>query len=196
MVNTINYPDYAVYLRDTGYPPEPAQVFIHVPDAENLLRQGLAHFTGGHAVWDEQNYRPIVNWLTDNHGRGLLLMGENGLGKTLIGLRILPVLIHYAHKKVVRCFRAQEMCSTPDIVLASHISYIDDVGTESISNVFGNRRVPFAELCDIAEIRGKLLIISTNCDIPHLREKYGDRTVDRLRAITTPVLFTGKSHRI
>ena len=55
--------------------------------------------------------------------------------------------------------------------------------------------MPFVELCDMAELKGKLLIITTNCDIEHLTEKYGVRTVDRLRAITKYVPMVGKSLR-
>ena len=43
--------------------------------------------------------------------------------------------------------------------------------------------------------KGKLLILTTNLSIDELREKYGERTVDRLRAITKTVLFTGESLR-
>ena len=79
--------------------------------------------------------------------------------------------------------------------MRNHIIYIDDIGTEDVSNIYGNKRVPFAELVDIAERDGKLLIFSTNLDDEHLKAKYGDRVVDRLHAIVRKITITGKSNR-
>ncbi len=182
-------------MRGIGYPSVSNRVFIKIPNAEQLLKRGLNYFTQGQAVWCEQNYRPIVDWMTDNKGRGLLLAGGCGLGKSLIGMRILPLVINHVCQRIVYCFKAQDMSTKPDEVMSHHLVYIDDVGVESVSNIYGNKRVPFAELCDMAELKGKLLILSTNCDIAHLTEKYGERTVDRLRAITKYVPLTGISLR-
>lgn len=182
-------------LQDTGYPAEPDKVYIKIQNAENLLKRGLDYFTNKQAIWCEQNYRPIVDWMSDNKGRGLLLAGECGLGKTLIGMRILPLILNAMCRKTVACYKAQDLNTKPDEVLSKHIVYIDDIGTESISNIYGNKRVPFAELCDLAEQKGKLLIISTNYDVIHLAEKYGERTVDRLKATTKYVSLTGQSLR-
>lgn len=182
-------------LQETGYPAEPDKVYIKIQNAENLLKRGLDYFTNKQAIWCEQNYRPIVDWMSDNKGRGLLLAGECGLGKTLIGMRILPLILNSMCRKIVACYKAQDLNTKPDEVLSKHIVYIDDIGTESISNIYGNKRVPFAELCDLAEQKGKLLIISTNFDVIHLAEKYGERTVDRLKATTKYVSLTGQSLR-
>ena len=38
-------------------------------------------------------------------------------------------------------------------------------------------------------------VISTNYDVIHLAEKYGERTVDRLKATTKYVSLTGQSLR-
>ena len=80
-------------------------------------------------------------------------------------------------------------------VKKKHIIYIDDVGTENLSVKYGEKRLAFAELADEAEKKGKLLILTTNLTIDELREKYGERTIDRLRAITKTVLFSGISLR-
>lgn len=182
-------------LLETGYPTPPDRVSVRVPDAEKLLKAGLKYFLGDQATWHEHNYRPIVDWLTDNKGRGLLLSGGCGLGKSLIGMRILPVILNMRCGKLVSVYRSLDLCKAPDEILAKHVLYIDDVGTESVSNIYGNKRLPFSELCDLAEQKGKLLMLTTNCDVAHLREKYGERTVDRLRAITKYIPFTGSSLR-
>ena len=68
----------------------PETVSIRIPDAEQRLRGGLDYFVNvfsrgevQKAEWNERNYRPIVDWMTDNKGRGLLMVGSCGLGKSL-----------------------------------------------------------------------------------------------------------------
>lgn len=190
----IDFKQLAESLKGTGYPAEPERVRIAIPNAEERLRAGIQYFTE-QGRWSEENYRPIVEWMKDNGGKGLLINGGCGLGKSLIGMRILPILINSACRKIVSVYRAQELVTQPDAVLAKHIIYIDDVGTENVANNYGNKRIPFMELCDLAEMKGKLLMLTTNLDIPHLEEKYGERTIDRLRAITKCVTFKGKSLR-
>lgn len=186
-------------MRDTGYPQEIDRVQINIPNAEKRLRGGLQYVvymkSGCNAEWNERNYRPIVDWMTDNKGKGLLMFGGCGLGKSVIGMYILPLLIKDVHKKVVNIFSAQELNQKIDEILKLHIIYIDDIGTEDNLNSYGNKRMPFAELCDAAEKKGKLLIITTNLSIDELTQRYGDRVVDRLIATTKAVPFTGDSLR-
>ena len=186
-------------MRDTGYPQEIDRVQINIPNAEKRLRGGLQYVvnmkSGYNAEWNEHNYRPIVDWMTDNKGKGLLMFGGCGLGKSVIGMYILPILIKDVHKKVVNIFSAQELNKKIDEILKLHIIYIDDIGTEDNLNSYGNKRMPFAELCDAAEKNGKLLIITTNLSIDELTQRYGDRVVDRLIATTKAVPFTGDSLR-
>lgn len=186
-------------MRDTGYPQKIDRVQISIPNAEKRLRGGLQYVvnmkSGCNAEWNEHNYRPIVDWMTDNKGKGLLMFGGCGLGKSVIGMYILPLLIKDVHKKVVNIFSAQELNKKIDEILKLHIIYIDDIGTEDNLNSYGNKRMPFAELCDDAEKKGKLLILTTNLSIDELTERYGDRVVDRLIATTKAVPFTGDSLR-
>ena len=186
-------------MRDCGYPQDIDRVQIHIPNAEQRLRGGLQYFvnmkSGCNAEWNERNYRPIVDWMTDNKGKGLLMLGGCGLGKSLIGMYILPLLIKDVHRKVVNIFNAQELNKKIDEILNLHIVYIDDIGTEDNLNSYGNKRMPFAELCDAAEKKGKLLILTTNLNIEGLQERYGDRVVDRLVATTKAVPFIGDSLR-
>ena len=186
-------------MRDTGYPQEIDRVQINIPNAEKRLRGGLQYVvnmkSGCNAEWNEHNYRPIVDWMTDNKGKGLLMFGGCGLGKSVIGMYILPLLIKDVHKKVVNIFSAQELNKKIDEILKLHIVYVDDIGTEDNLNSYGNKRMPFAELCDAAEKKGKLLILTTNLSIDELTQRYGDRVVDRLIATTKAVPFTGDSLR-
>lgn len=181
-------------LADVCFNPVPNAVFISVPDAKAALWKGIQFFTGNAASWQDE-YNDVANWLTDNKGRGLLCIGNCGRGKTLLCGRIIPVLLnHYCHK-IVSCYDAQQLNANLDAVKQKHIIYVDDIGTEFLSVKYGEKRLSFAELVDEAEKKGKLLIISTNLSLSELQQKYGERTVDRLRAITTPVVFKGDSLR-
>lgn len=101
---------------------------------------------------------------------------------------------------------------------AHHVIIVDDLGTEAVETFnYGNRRRPFCELVDRAEQTGTMLIITTNLftTIPRLKrdciygragelapklhesieQRYGVRTLDRLRATTRVILFEGASMR-
>lgn len=190
----INFQQTIERLRDTGFSPVPNTVNISIPDAKNVLWAGIKYFKGEKAQWLPE-YLEIVNWLTNNQGRGLLCFGNCGRGKTLICGKILPLVLNHYCRKVVCCYDSQQMNAELDSVKQKHIIYVDDIGTENLSVKYGEKRLAFAELTDEAEKKGKLLILTTNLSIDELREKYGERTVDRLRAITKTVLFTGESLR-
>lgn len=189
-------------FRDDSWIMFPQPVEISIPDAERRLRDALGFLVQSdgfgsrrQAEWSEHNYRPVVRWMECNKGRGLLLIGPCGLGKTLIAKYILPFLIRDTCGKFMHVYSVQELNSRPDEVLSHHLVCVDDVGTEQTANIYGNRRVPFMELCDEAEKRGMLLVCTSNLTVPEFVAKYGERTVDRLRAVTTVVPFSGKSLR-
>lgn len=180
-------------LKDTGFNPLPNLVNIAIPDAKSVLWRGLNYFTGK-AEWLPE-YEEIGRWLSGNRGRGLLCYGNCGRGKSLICWKIIPLLLNHYCRKIVSCYDAQQMNADIDAVKAKHIIYIDDVGTENVSVKFGEKRLAFCEIVDEAEKRGKLLMLTTNLSLDQIAEKYGERTMDRLTAITTRVLFKGKSLR-
>lgn len=181
-------------LRDTGFSPVPNTVNISIPDAKSVLWAGIKYFTGENAQWLPE-YQEVVSWLINNEGRGLICFGNCGRGKTLICGKILPLVLNHYCRKIVSCYDSQQMNAELDSVKQKHIIYVDDIGTENLSVKYGEKRLAFAELTDEAEKKGKLLILTTNLSIEELGEKYGERTVDRLRAITKTVLFAGESLR-
>lgn len=182
-------------LREIGFNPIPNTVKIHIPDAKNVLWRGIQYFTGNAAQWRPE-YEDVAEWLSDNKGKGLLCLGNCGCGKTLICGKIMPLLFSHYHRKIISCYDAQRMNANIDGIKEKHIIYIDDIGTENISVKYGERRMAFPELCDEAEKKGKLLLLSTNLSVQELKEKYGERTIDRLRGITKPILFRGESLRV
>lgn len=140
-------------------------------------------------------YDNVIDWMRSNNGRGLLIIGNNGRGKTMIAKNILPVFFDYALGKIVRCYHATEINDNADFILTRRIVVIDDVGTEEQFVKYGERRWIFPEIVDRAEQKENILIITTNLDPDEIQSKYGLRTRDRLRAICNPVLFKGESMR-
>ncbi len=140
-------------------------------------------------------YDQIINWMKSNNGRGLLVLGTNGRGKTMIAKNILPLFFDYAMGKIVRCYHATEINDNADFILTRRIVVLDDVGTEEQFVRYGERRWIFPEIVDRAEQKENILIITTNLAPDEIENKYGIRTRDRLRAICTPVLFKGDSLR-
>lgn len=124
------------------------------------------------------------------------MTGNCGTGKTLIGSRIIPLLLyHYCGRLMTFQYPAQEINGRADEAAGNKIVFIDDVGRESVLNSYGNKRWVFPEIVDAAGRQGKLLILTTNLDPRLALPKYDDRTMDRLRALTKIVPFTGKSLR-
>lgn len=190
----VNFEKTIEDLKEIGFNPMPTAVKVSIQQSNVVLWRGIQYFTGNNASWQPE-YEDVATWLSDNKGRGLLCLGNCGRGKSLICGKIIPVLLNHYCRKIVSCYDAQQMNADLDAVKQKHIVYVDDVGTEFLSVKYGEKRLAFAELVDEAEKRGKLLIVTTNLSLSELREKYGERTVDRLRAITTPVLFKGDSLR-
>lgn len=188
--------EYELALQGTGFFGSPKKVSIHIDNAKLLLCNGLKYYCGEGAVW-QQEYEEVAEWLTDNKGRGLWLCGECGRGKTLIGAKILPVLFNFYHfpRKIITLYDAKDMNNVYNDIVKKHIIYIDDVGKESVEVNYGNRNLRFPDIVDEAEKKGKLLMFSTNLSQEKMVEKYGERTVDRLRAITKKIVFRGKSLR-
>lgn len=180
-------------LRNTGFSPDASNVYLHIPEAKQALAIGLKRFVANPQWLPE--YDLIADWLSDNHGRGLLCIGHVGRGKTVICAKILPVILNYYCHLIVNVADATEFNTKHEELKQRHILCIDDVGVENEAIRYGERKVPFAELVDLAEKKGKLLLITTNLTTAELSAKYGARTLDRLKAITHVVHFEGESLR-
>lgn len=192
-------------LRTEGFDMYPDRVRIHISDARAKLMAGLRFFLGEDAQW-LSCYEQIAAWMTDNQGRGLLCVGNCGLGKTLICNNILPAIILSDCRKVMAAFSALDINDRTQEVMRNKLAVIDDIGTEPEAVRFGERHLAFSEIVDNAEKKSNLLVITTNLRtshkigqdgnlLPSIEDKYGIRTLDRLKAITKVVKFTGSSFR-
>lgn len=174
---------------------------ICLPAAKEMMCRGLRYFIGDDAKW-LQGYDDIAEWLEDNKGRGLLLYGANGRGKSIMCFNIMPTLICYYYKQI-RIFKCRAnnlrtlLNSNNDYynAVGSKIIFIDDFGTESISNLYGEKVDVFSDIVDLAEQEKKILVLTTNLATDEIKNRYGIRTFDRLRAITHAICLRGESMR-
>jgi len=173
------------------------RVLVRVPNALEELKAAMGYFVSleeKKLVWMPQ-YDRVADWLTDNKGRGLLLYGTPGQGKTLIGRYAIPAILYHRLNLIANAVDATAINRDPDLWLTKKILSIDDIGVEDISNKYGNRRMVISEVLDAAEKNGKLLILTSNLTKDQLIEKYGDRAFDRIIATTQRIAFVGESLR-
>lgn len=192
-----NFKETLFDMQQHNIPLPAGKVEIRIPLARQILTDMLTLFIereGRQLIWLPE-YDQVAEWLSDNEGRGLFLYGNCGRGKSLICRYVIPAILLTYCRKVVSVFDVQQMNRDVDLVLSKHIIYIDDIGTEEVSNHYGNKRMAFAEIMDAAEKQNKLVMVSTNLDISGLRAMYGDRVVDRIRSTTRRIVFGGDSLR-
>lgn len=195
--HTRTFEQIAAEMKAAGLPLPVRRVNIAVPAARNVLFNTLSYFLsaeGRKPLWLPE-YEQVAGWLAGNGGRGLFLFGNCGRGKSVLCRYVLPAILLTHMRKVVAVYDVQEMNRDIDGVLSKHIVSLDDVGTEEISVKYGEKRLAFAEVMDAAEKYGKLVIVSTNLTLEELRQRYGDRVVDRIRATMLRVAFNGNSLR-
>lgn len=173
------------------------KTIIRIPNAKTVLENAMRYFLsleGKEMKWLPQ-YDLIAEWLEDNQGRGLLLYGSCGLGKTFLTRYVITAILLKYCNKVVTSYDMIDVNKEPDKVLSKHIISIDDIGTEDISIKYGEKRSIVPEILDATEKYGKLLLMTSNLGGEDLIKKYGNRTFDRMLAVTRRIEFNGKSFR-
>ena len=138
------------------------------------------------------SYDEIIDWMVDTRGRGLMLMGECGLGKSTILNYVVPAIFRTKTNKVLRSVSAKELGEI-DRNVAPFI-LIDDLGTESIKNDYGTKIGAVADAISYAEDSSKTLLITTNLSPQGLKTRYDERTLDRLRKCKV-IIIKGNSFR-
>lgn len=173
------------------------RITISVKGAHTILYNAMKFFlgkVGSEMVWIDE-YEKVAEWLENSNGRGLLLFGNSGRGKSILCRYALPAVIYKYCGKVVHSYDIQSMNSHIDEALSYPLVSLDDIGTEDESVSYGNRRMAFAEIMDNSEKTGKLVIASTNLDKEGLEKKYGIRVMDRIIGTMDRICFNGKSFR-
>ena len=175
---------------------DPQTFHFGVPNAKETLMNGLRTVIHHDVVWLPE-YDKISEWLSNNHKKGLLIIGPPGVGKTVITMKVIPMILHICYKRIISCFQSTVLVNRKayeDVMRYRNI-VIDDIGIEGLYNDFGNPHIVFSEIVDAIEKRGVLLIATSNLTIDEIKVKYGIRTYDRLRAHMNLVVIKEKSLR-
>lgn len=184
-------------MKTHGMPMPKEKIPLRVENAKQVLENALIYFLGSEMadpLWIKE-YDLIAEWLSDTKGKGLFMYGSCGRGKSILGRYVIPAILLKYCKKVVSVYSMNEVNKNIDLVLSKPIISLDDIGTEDISNSYGNKRSAFTEVMDDVEKKGKLIIVSTNLNDNDLATMYGDRVIERIISTTKRVKFTGKSLR-
>lgn len=180
--------------NDEDYIPIPFR--FGIPNAKETLMVGLEEVIRHKVEWLVE-YDQIVNWLTNNKGKGLLLIGPSGIGKSEICMKVIPMIFRMAFHKIFSRYQATELCNEAAYrnSLRQRFIAIDDFGIEGTFYDYGNPHIVFSEIVDGIEKRGTLLVANTNLTLEEIKVKYGLRTFDRLRANMHIVIIREKSLR-
>ena len=178
---------------------------VQIPQAE----QGLKTFATevyrrmGFTLSWQPEYDEIIKWLMDNQRKGLVLWGDQGRGKTTFAKYILPALFIYLGIKTkwvgdeIELERPitdyNDVSTEVEVLKDGKVLFISHVGEERTGRE--QTPSPFDKLVLEAERRNILLIISTDCTINELTEKYGALTIHRLQKLTHGIKFSGENLR-
>lgn len=166
-------------------------------------------------VWLPE-YEKVLQWMMNTRGKGLLLMGNNGTGKSIILKWLIPVLMKMIEKvgTPVSCYDLHKIYDSnrvqgPKTLDDKEMTYfdrcrqwryilLDEVGVESsilVSGSYNNTFNPVEVLINIAEDENKALFATTNLDDDKIEKRYGVRSFDRLIKKTVIIKFESNSQR-
>lgn len=140
-------------------------------------------------------YAEVADWLYCNDGKGLLIYGNCGLGKSLLISKILPACCAAIHAIILgKCYSAYDLARPEvlNVVRCRRVVVLDDIGTESWGN-FHEPAVPI--VVDGLEKNDGLLVATTNLTGEQMYDRYGERVVDRIAKLCKIVHLEGTSFR-
>lgn len=172
----------------------PSGINFKFEDAETIMCLTMQEFLGNDFTWLPE-YDEIADWLTDTKGKGLLPYGSNGVGKTVMCRYVIPGIFDVCFQKVVSYYDYYDMNKKADDIMAKKYVSIDDIGNEEQHVSYGSKQWILPQLVDRAEKNNNLLILTTNLTPDDLLNKYGTRTLDRIKAVTRRIKIKHKSFR-
>lgn len=137
-------------------------------------------------------------------GRGLLLAGPTGCGKTL-ALRCLfpPSVPPNRARKWVDCFDPVQVgwLDDRDIWTWANLIVLDDLGAEAIVSDYGVQRFPIGDFflrlsrrMDAGDFVPRICV-TTNFSAAQISDRYGERMLSRLLALVVSVRMVGEDRR-
>ena len=155
----------------------------------------------------EKYVKQAADFLTGQiRKRWLFLSGGVGTGKTTLLRAIRDLLIHYdvpnkmfAASGFPNLFLNNEELTGDCILRGSwcNVLLLDDVGVEQVEiKEYGNIIQPFIKIVEERYNRLLPMIVSTNLSGREMADRYGERTIDRIKEMSVAIQYNGKSFRV
>ena len=141
-------------------------------------------------------YEKIIQWLSHSEGKGLLMSGSNGRGKTAILKGVIP-LIFMSRGYSMKPINSKEI-EPNGFNTWLHRTWailIDEVGKDSVVKDYGTSKDPVEAAIDHCEDHLKLLLMTSNLSKDQLKKRYGVRTTSRIKRLCKIVIFEGEDFR-
>ena len=186
-------------MREYGIAPPVKRFSFAIPNAEAELKSATAQISAELGVILEwlPEYTDIARWLQDSGGKGLLMQGNIGRGKSIMLKYVLPLIFITHLNRIITVADCGDNRLDIDDFLRKNIIGLDDIGTEPMRNLkFGTERNIVIEAFNAAEFNEKMFVLATtNLTRDEMRERYGDRIIDRIGHLCHRVVFNGHSLR-
>jgi len=144
-------------------------------------------------------YDQVIDWLSDNKGKGLALFGTVGTGKSVILRSILPVYMRGQYNKNLRVIGLPEFMSIHPEDFRNYLERsmiaIDELGREPLATDYGVKYEAAPVLIESCEIQSKLLFLTSNATRSDIISRYGSHTLDRITKLCKIVTIKQESLR-
>lgn len=194
----MNYDEILNQLKTEGNPTPSPRFRFSIPNAREELEKAMAAVLsrmGEKLVWLPE-YDKVAEWLTNNHGKGLLLYGNCGRGKSLLARYAIPMLFRAFCQRIVSVVDCGSQQVNIDEILRRKLISLDDIGVEVDRVDYGTRRNIVIEAINKAQDNpDTMLIMSSNLSGDAIRERYGARIFDRVKYLCHRISFNGQSLR-
>lgn len=138
-------------------------------------------------------------------GYGLILHGNVGTGKTLFFKLLHADVMKVGWGSIDKRLKIFSMAQTAGLGMADIAKQmdemrgdevmIDDIGVEPTFNNYGVKFDVLGYIVDCRMDCGKRTHFTTNLTMNEIRDRYGDRVIDRLTELCKAVQFSGQSMR-
>lgn len=146
-------------------------------------------------------YKKLREYLKDTQGKGLLLSGGPGVGKSIILKKIIPTVYALRNLEVfpVSCYDLHKIINPKEsnetvfdkVSQRRHI-LLDEIGVEINVNIYGEKFNPVEWLINASEDNNKALFATTNLNDEMIYAMYGKRAFDRLIKKVTKIEFVNR----